>query len=77
MKRFFIYLIRVYQKIPGNFHNSCRFYPTCSNYAVEAIERYGCIKGLFMSFKRILKCRPFGSFGYDPVIKEDFNEKNN
>ena len=76
MKRFIIGLIHLYQKIPGRFHYSCRFIPTCSNYAIEAIKVYGSFKGGMMAIKRILKCNPWGSSGYDPVIKEDKNEKN-
>lgn len=57
----------MYQKIPGPWHGMCRHIPTCSNYAIEAIEKYGCFKGLFLSFKRIIRCNPFGSKGYDPV----------
>ena len=71
MKKILIKLIKLYQSIPGDFHNSCRFYPTCSNYAIEAIEYYGSIKGSWMAFKRILRCHPFGKKGYDPVRKED------
>lgn len=59
MKKVLIKLIRLYQSIPGDFHNSCRFYPTCSNYAIEAINTHGCIKGSFLAIKRILKCNPF------------------
>lgn len=76
MKRIFIKLIRLYQKVPGNFHNYCRHIPSCSNYAIEALEEYGVIKGSFKSLIRILKCNPFGSYGYDPVKKELANEKN-
>ena len=64
-----IKLINLYQKIPGPWHNTCRFTPTCSNYAKEAIERYGFIKGWYLSIKRILRCNPFGGKGYDPVPK--------
>ena len=46
---------------------SCRFTPTCSQYAVEAIQKYGPFKGSWLSFKRILKCHPWGGSGYDPV----------
>ena len=53
--------------IPGSWHGSCRFYPTCSNYAIMAIEKYGFIKGWFMAIKRIFRCNPFGGSGYDPV----------
>lgn len=76
MKRILIKLIKLYQKIPGNFHNYCRFSPTCSNYAIESIETFGIIKGTLKSLIRILKCNPFGNYGFDPVIKEDKNEKN-
>ena len=69
MKRIFIKLIRLYQKIPGNFHNYCRHIPSCSNYAIEAIEEFGAIKGSFKALIRVLKCNPFGSYGYDPVKK--------
>lgn len=67
MKKILIFLIRTYQKIPGNFHNYCRHIPTCSNYAIEAINVHGSIKGSFLSIKRIIKCNPLGTFGYDPV----------
>ena len=65
--RFSLWLIRVYQSIPGPWHNQCRYYPTCSNYAIESISRYGFFKGWFLAIKRILRCNPFGSYGYDPV----------
>jgi len=67
MKKILITLIKIYQKIPGNFHNSCRHIPTCSNYGIEAIERYGSFKGSVMTIKRILRCNPWGTKGYDPV----------
>ena len=70
MKNILIKLIRLYQKIPGEFHNNCNFTPTCSNYAIEAIERFGSIKGSYLAFKRILRCNPFGKMGYDPVPKK-------
>lgn len=60
-------LIRFYQRVPGHWHNSCRFYPTCSNYAIEAIERFGFVKGWYLSIRRILRCNPLGGYGYDPV----------
>lgn len=64
-----ILLIRTYQKFisPLKGISSCRFYPTCSQYAIDAIKKYGIIKGSFMSIKRILKCHPFHPGGYDPV----------
>lgn len=68
--------IKLYQKIPGSFHGYCKHVPTCSQYAYEAIEIYGPLKGSILAFKRIIKCNPFGSFGYDPVPKkENKNEK--
>ena len=48
-------------------HAGCRFYPTCSEYAIEAVEKYGIIKGSIMAVKRILRCNPFNKGGYDPV----------
>ena len=77
MKIVFIKIIKIYQKIPGPWHNACRHIPTCSNYAIEAIEKYGAIKGGIMATKRILRCNPWGTSGYDPVIKEEKYEKNN
>lgn len=46
---------------------SCRFTPTCSQYAIEALSKYGPVKGLYLSIKRLLRCRPGGGSGYDPV----------
>ena len=69
MKTILIKIIKIYQKIPGPWHNHCRFYPTCSNYAIEAIETHGSIKGSIMAIKRILRCNPLGKYGYDPVKK--------
>lgn len=67
MKKTLIWFIRVYQQIPGLWHYSCRFQPTCSNYAMEAIEKYGALKGIKLTIKRIARCRPGGETGYDPV----------
>jgi putative membrane protein insertion efficiency factor len=47
--------------------NSCRYTPTCSTYAIEAIQKHGPIKGLYLAIKRILSCNPWGGSGYDPV----------
>lgn len=58
MKNILIKFIKFYQRIPGDFHNHCRFYPTCSNYAIEAIETHGAFKGSILSIKRIFKCNP-------------------
>ena len=70
-----IKIIRIYQNIPGPWHKFCRYTPTCSEYAIQSLERYGLIKGWYLSIKRILRCNPLGGKGYDPVpIKE---RKNN
>ena len=71
MKILFIKLIKLYQLIPGPWHNTCRFEPTCSNYAIIAIDRFGVIKGSYLTIKRILRCNPFNKGGYDPVPDED------
>lgn len=61
-------MIRFYQKkISPIKKPCCRFYPTCSEYAVEAIEKYGALKGSLMAVWRILRCNPFCKGGYDPV----------
>jgi len=72
MKHILIKIIKLYQKIPFRSHIYCKFIPTCSNYAIEAINEYGSIKGSYLSIKRILRCNPFNKkSGYDPVpIKE-------
>ena len=67
MKKIIIKLIKKYQQIPFKSHDSCKFIPTCSNYAIEAIGRFGSIKGTYLSIKRILRCNPHGTMGYDPV----------
>lgn len=68
MKKIFIGFIRGYQKlISPLFPPSCRYYPTCSNYAVQAIQKHGAIKGSIMGVARILRCHPFVKGGYDPV----------
>lgn len=67
MSRLMIFIIKIYQNIPSNIHNACRFTPTCSNYAIEAYENYGFFKGSILTIKRLFRCAPFGSFGYDPV----------
>ena len=66
--KFFCFLIRAYQIcISPLLGKNCRFTHTCSAYALEAIQKYGPGKGLFLSIKRILKCNPFHEGGYDPV----------
>ncbi|HEY3373978.1 MAG TPA: membrane protein insertion efficiency factor YidD [Candidatus Aquicultor sp.] len=68
MKQIAIALIKIYQKaISPLTPPSCRFYPTCSHYALQAIEKHGLIKGGVMATGRVLRCHPFSPGGYDPV----------
>ncbi len=67
MKKVLISIIRLYQKIPGSWHSQCRHIPTCSNYAIEAIEVHGSFYGTILTIKRVLRCNPLGTKGYDPV----------
>ena len=68
MKRPLIWLIKFYRKnISPNTPPTCKFTPTCSQYGLEAIERFGAFKGGFMTLWRILRCNPFSKGGYDPV----------
>ena len=68
MKYVFLFFIRLYRKYISPLSKPhCRFYPTCSAYAYEAITKYGALKGGFLTVKRILKCHPFNAGGYDPV----------
>ncbi|RKY03948.1 membrane protein insertion efficiency factor YidD [Candidatus Poribacteria bacterium] len=65
--RIAIGILRIYQLfISPLFPPSCRFYPTCSQYAVEAIGRHGVLRGGWLSLKRLLRCHPFSPGGYDP-----------
>ncbi len=67
LKNFWIYLIKVYQKITILKPASCRFYPTCSNYSIQAIEKYGAFKGGLLTVRRIAKCHPWHPGGIDLV----------
>ena len=68
MTRLLIALLKGYKKyISPHLGHHCRFVPTCSQYALEAIEKYGALKGGWMAFRRILRCNPFHKGGYDPV----------
>ncbi|MBP5588364.1 MAG: membrane protein insertion efficiency factor YidD [Treponema sp.] len=66
--KFFSMFIRAYQVCISPFKRPCcRFYPTCSNYALDALKKHGPLKGVYLSTKRILRCNPFCKGGYDPV----------
>ena len=68
MKRPFISLIKLYQKYVSPLKQPCcKYIPTCSNYAVQAIDRFGVLKGSCLAIFRILRCNPFSRGGYDPV----------
>lgn len=71
MKKLLIWLIEKYQKYISAWLKSkninCKFYPTCSEYTKQAINKYGAIKGSWLGIKRILKCNPFSKGGYDPL----------
>ena len=69
MRRILLWLIRLYQKwiSPLKPYPTCRFYPTCSNYAYTAIKRFGVLRGGWLAFCRILKCHPFHPGGVDPM----------
>jgi len=72
MKRLFslplLFLISVYRKYLSPLKPpSCRFYPTCSEYALEAIEKYGALKGLYLAVRRVIRCHPLNPGGFDPV----------
>ena len=68
MKVVLIFFIRTYRLfISPLLPPSCRFTPTCSEYAMQAIEKYGALRGVYLAARRLLRCHPFHSGGYDPV----------
>ncbi len=68
MKFIIIKLVQIYQvTISPLIGMNCRYSPTCSNFCIQALKKHGSLKGLYLSFKRILSCHPFGGSGHDPV----------
>jgi len=68
LKKPFIFLVKAYQYVisPWLGHN-CRYFPSCSTYSIEAIEKHGALKGVYLGARRLLRCHPLGGKGYDPV----------
>ena len=72
MKSLALALLRIYKRwISPAFPPSCRYVPTCSEYAMEAVERFGAVRGLAMAVWRLLRCHPFAQGGLDPVVRPD------
>lgn len=72
MNRVLIFLLTLYKKFlspvfTSIFGNACRFTPTCSEYTIEALDKYGTLKGVYLGLKRVGRCHPFGGSGYDPL----------
>ncbi len=69
MKRILIGIIKIYRKYLSGLKGMpcCIYYPTCSQYAIECLEKYGAVKGNYLAIRRILRCHPFHKGGYDPV----------
>lgn len=72
MKWLLIKLVRGYQRfLSPLFPGCCRYRPTCSEYMIEALQKHGIIKGLYLGIRRILRCHPYGGSGYDPVPEKE------
>ena len=72
MGRFFIWFISIYQRLISPIMGPCcRFHPTCSEYAKEALESHGLVMGIWLTIKRLSKCHPLGGSGFDPVPRSD------
>jgi len=75
MKKLLIAILKIYSRavspfLTRIFGNACRFTPTCSEYSIAAVEKFGALKGLKLGIRRFAKCHPWGDFGYDPVPTE-------
>jgi len=67
MNRFLLFMISLYRSYSETRRPRCRYFPSCSQYSQDAIKTYGSAKGLWITLKRILRCNPIGSYGYDPI----------
>lgn len=67
--------VRLYQQLFGWRPSPCRFQPTCSNYAIEALERFGARRGLLLIVRRLARCHPWGSYGADPLPEESVSHE--
>ena len=77
MKKILIALIKFYQAaISPHLGSNCKYIPTCSQYGIEAIERFGALKGFALTLWRILRCNPFSKGGYDPVPEKRTGRRN-
>ena len=76
MKKLFIHMIKLYQRYISPMKSTkCPYYPSCSAYGLEAVERYGAFKGGMMAAWRICRCNPLSKGGYDPVPDDNINKK--
>jgi putative membrane protein insertion efficiency factor len=76
MKRMALIVLRLYKRwVSPSLPPSCRYVPSCSEYAMEAIDRYGFLRGAGMGALRLLRCHPFVKGGYDPVVKNSMHQQ--
>ena len=77
MKKLLISIIKFYRKYlsPLKRSSTCIYIPTCSQYAVEALERFGALKGTWLTIKRLCRCHPWGGYGFDPVPEKEETPK--